>query len=83
MENSDVKDDDEINRLKFLISREQNAEVLKKLICLLLRRLGFSNRFVSSLLSITTATGNNWLNKWEKIGYKGLKRKKVKDANVN
>ena len=76
LENSDVEDDDEINKLKFLISREQNAEVLKKLIYLLLRRLGFSNRFTSSLLSITTATGNNWLNKWKKIGYKGLKRKK-------
>jgi len=76
LENSDVEDDDEINKLKFLISREQNAEVLKKLIYLLLRCLGFSNRFTSSLLSITTATGNNWLNKWKKIGYKGLKRKK-------
>ena len=76
LENSDVEDDDEINKIKFLISREQNAEVFKKLVYLLFRRLGFSNRFSSSLLSITTATGNNWLNKWEKIGYEGLKRKK-------
>ena len=76
LENSDVEDDDEINRIKFLISREQNSEVFKKLIYLLFRRLGFSNRFSSSLLSITTATGNNWLNKWGKIGYEGLKRKK-------
>ena len=76
LENSDVGEDDEINRIKFLISREQNAEVFKKLVYLLFRRLGFSNRFSSSLLSITTATGNNWLNKWEKMGYDGLKRKK-------
>ena len=76
LENSDVENDDEINRIKFLISREQNAEVLKKLIYLLFRRLNFSNRFSSSLLSITPATGNNWLNRWEKIGYEGLKRKK-------
>ena len=76
LENSDVENDDEINRIKFLISREQNAEVLKKLIYLLFRSLNFSNRFSSSLLSITTATGNNWLNRWEKIGYEGLKRKK-------
>ena len=76
LENSDVKDDDEINRIKFLISREQNADVLKKLVYILFRGLGFSNRFSSSLLSITTATGNNWLNKWNKTGYEGLKRKK-------
>ena len=72
----DVENDDEINRIKFLISRERNAEVLKKLTYLLFRKLGFSNRFSSSLLSITTATGNNWLNKWNKTGYEGLKRKK-------
>ena len=76
LENSNIKDGDEINRIKFLISREQDAEVLKKLIYLLFRGLGFSNSFSSSLLNITTATGNNWLNKWEKIGYEGLKRKK-------
>lgn len=76
LESSDVEDNAELNKIKFLISREQNAEVFKKLTYLLFRRLGFSNRFTSSLLSITTATGNNWLNKWEKIGYEGLKRKK-------
>ena len=76
IENSDIEDNSELNRIKFLISREQNAEVFKKLTYLLFRRLGFSNRFTSSLLSITTATGSNWLNKWEKIGYEGLKRKK-------
>jgi len=76
IENIDVESDDELNKLKFLISREQNAEVLKKLIYLLLRNLGFSNKFTSELLSITTATGNNWINKWKNIGYEGLKRKK-------
>lgn len=75
-ENENIKEDEEINKIRFYISRERNAEVLKKLIYLLLRKLGFSNRFVSSILSITTATGNNWINRWEKIGYEGLKRKK-------
>ena len=27
-------------------------------------------------MSITTATGTNWTNKWRKKGYNGLKRKK-------
>ena len=76
LENSNVDEDEELNRIKFLISREHDAEVLKKLTYLIFRYLGFSNSFTSSLLSITTATGNNWLNRWEKIGYEGLKRKK-------
>ena len=75
-ENIDIDNDDELNKLKFLISREQNTEVMKKLVYLLLRNLGFSNKFTSELLSITTATGNNWMNKWKNMGYNGLKRKK-------
>ena len=75
-ENENIQEDDEINKIRFYISREHNAEVLKKLLYIVLRKLGFSNRFVSSILSITTATGNNWINRWEKMGYEGLKRKK-------
>lgn len=76
IEENNNDEDDELNRLKFLLSREQHAEVMKKLIYLIMRKLGFSNSYVSSLLSITTATGNNWLKRWDKIGYEGLKRKK-------
>ena len=76
IENTPIEDDKEINRILYLISKEKNTEVLKKLIYLLFRSLGFSNRFASKLMSITTATGTNWTNKWRKKGYDGLKRKK-------
>lgn len=76
IENIPIENDKEINRLLSLISEEKNTEVLKKLIYLLFRRLGFSNRFASKLISVTTATGTNWTNKWIKNGYDGLKRKK-------
>lgn len=76
LENRDVQNDNDLNQLKFYISRETNAEILKKLSYLLLRHLGFTNKFASELFSITTATGNNWMNKWKKYGYESLKRKK-------
>lgn len=76
IENTPIENDKEINRLVSMISEEKNTEVLKKLIYLLFRRLGFSNTFASKLMSITTATGTNWTNKWRKKGYNGLKRKK-------
>ena len=76
IENNTDETNDDLNRIIFLISREKNAEILKKLTYLLFRFLGFSNRFTSKLFSITTATGNNWLNKWKKRGYDSLKRKK-------
>ena len=75
-EDNNIYEDTEITKLKFLISREQNADVLKKLMYILLRRIGFANKFITSLLSVTTATGNNWIRKWENVGYEGLKRKK-------
>ena len=76
LENIDEKQNDELNKLKLLISRETNAEIFKKLSYLLLRTLGFSNKFTSELFSITTATGKNWFNNWNSSGYDGLKRKK-------
>lgn len=75
-ENEDTDKEKGIKRIEYLISKEKNAEVLKRLFYLLLRKLGFSNGFSSKILSITTATGNNWMNRWEKRGYEGLKRKK-------
>ena len=76
LEDINLEQDDELNKIRFLISRETNAEVYKKLTYLLLRNLGFSNQFTSKLFSITTATGTNWSNNWKKYGYNGLQRKK-------
>lgn len=76
LEDIDISKDDELNTLIYLISREKNSEVLKKLIYLVLRKIKFSNKFASKLFCITPATGNNWLNKWNKYGYESLIRKK-------
>lgn len=76
LEKSSISEDNELKILKQLICDEQNIEVSKKLFYLILRCLGFSNKFVSTLLSITTATGSNWTKNWQQKGYDGLKRKK-------
>jgi len=76
LEDIDISQDDELNTLIYLISREKNSEVLKKLIYSVLRKIKFSNKFASKLFSITPAIGNNWLNKWNKYGYESLIRKK-------
>ena len=76
IENNENKKDTEFINLKLFISREKNSEVLKKLLYLLLRKLGFSNKFTSEIFNITPATGNNWIKKWKKQGYNGLIRKK-------
>ena len=73
---SRMSDDNELNRLKQLISQEKNIEVSKKLFYLILRCLGFSNKFSSTLLGITTVTGSTWKTNWKQNGYDGLKRKK-------
>ena len=71
---SRMSDDNELNRLKQLISQEKNIEVSKKLFYLILRCLGFSNKFSSTLLGITTVTGSTWKTNWKQNGYDGLKR---------
>ena len=76
LENSPILEDNNLNILKQLLSDEQNIEVSKKLFYLMLRSLGFSNKFASTLLSITTVTGSNWMSTWKQKGYDGLKRKK-------
>lgn len=73
---SRMSDDNELNRLKQLISQDKNIEVSKKLFYLILRCLGFSNKFSSTLLGITTVTGSTWKTNWKQNGYDGLKRKK-------
>ncbi len=77
LEKSQITNEDvELIRLTELISDEHNIEVSKKLFYLILRSLGFSNKFSSTLLGITTVTGSNWTTAWKKNGYEGLKRKK-------
>ena len=76
VEKSEMTDDNELNSLKLLISQEKNIEVSKKLFYLILRCLGFSNKFSSTLLGITTVTGSTWKTTWKQNGYEGLKRKK-------
>ena len=76
VEKSEISEDNELNRLKQLISQEKNIEVSKKLYYLILRCLGFSNKFSSTLLGITTVTGSTWKTNWKQNGYDGLKRKK-------
>lgn len=67
---------DEIEALIKFINEEKNPNTLKKLIYLLFKNLGFSTDMSSYFLSVTPATGNNWLKRWEKEEYEGLLQKK-------
>ena len=57
-------------------SCRREADIYKKLLFLLFRKIGFSNKVTCNLLKISTTTGNNWINSWTENGYKGLLRKK-------
>lgn len=74
-DNLSLKDKEELNLIINKISNEKSVFVLKKLIYLLFRTMGFSNTISSSLLDITRVTGNNWFRQWKKGGYENLKRK--------
>ena len=63
--------EDIINRIK----KEKSAFVLKKLVYLLFRSIGFDNKTTSSFLKISLSTGNNWSNQWQNGGYNELLRK--------
>ena len=73
----DISSDDkkEIENLIDKINGEHSIYVIKKLIYLLFRKIGFSNKVASYFLSITTGTGSNWLNAWNNNDYEGLLRK--------
>ena len=58
------------------IKEEKDPNTLKKLTYILFKNLGFSTDVSSYFLSVTPATGNNWLNRWKKEEYKGLLQKK-------
>lgn len=78
VKNNDKNIGDEDNEIKDIIDlmkEEKSMYVYKKLIYLLLRKLGLSNKESSNIFKITTVTGNNWLKSWRNKGYDGLKRK--------
>ena len=74
---NDISSDDkkEIENLNDKINEENSIYVIKKLIYILFRKIGFSNKVASYFLSITTGTGSNWLNTWDNNNYEGLLRK--------
>ena len=74
----DISDEtkNEINKLISLIKKEKSIFVYQKLIYLLFREIGFSNKESSEFLNVTSVTGNNWYNAWKNKGYEGLLRKK-------
>ena len=74
-EEADNKNKKEIENLIDKINGEDSIYVIKKLIYLLFRKIGFSNKVASYFLSITTGTGSNWLNAWNNNDYEGLLRK--------
>ena len=75
---SNLNDDEkkELVNLIGLIKEERNVRVLKKLFYIMFKKLSFSTKLSSHFLSVTTVTGNNWLNRWKKEGYNGLLHKK-------
>lgn len=70
-----IDDKKEIENLIDKINEENSVYVIKKLIYILFRKIGFSNKVASNFLSITTGTGSNWLNAWNENNYEGLLRK--------
>ena len=70
-----IDDKKEIENLIDKINEENSVYVIKKLIYILFRTIGFSNKVASNFLSITTGTGSNWLNAWNENNYEGLLRK--------
>jgi putative transposase len=74
-------DDREIKKLVDLMKKEENLNVYKRIIYILLKKLGFSTELSSYILSISTRTGNNWDNKWKTEEYGGLIHKKGQGRN--
>ncbi|MDR3223147.1 MAG: hypothetical protein LBT66_05385 [Methanobrevibacter sp.] len=70
--NTDPESLDEIIKL---ISEEKDVFILKKLFYILFRSIGISSTSSSRFISVTTKTGNNWINSWKSEKYEGLLRK--------
>ncbi|MDR2966486.1 MAG: hypothetical protein LBU74_00860 [Methanobacteriaceae archaeon] len=69
------KEKEELQDIVNLIKDEKRVDVLKRLIFLLLKKIGLSTANSSYFLGVTIATGNNWLRKWNKNQYSGLLHK--------
>lgn len=74
-ENLDNSSKDKINNIINLMKSEKDFYVYKKLLYLLLKEIGFSTKDSSKILSVTPATGNNWMNQWKNECHEGLSRK--------
>lgn len=68
-------DNEELQLIVNLINAEEEVSVLKKLVFLLLKRIGLSTINSSYFLGVTDATGNNWSRKWKNDQYNGLLHK--------
>jgi len=66
---------EELQDIVNLIKDEKQVDVFKRLIFLLLKKIGLSTPNSSYFLGVTTATGNNWLRKWNENQYSGLLHK--------
>jgi len=66
---------EELKNIVNLIKEEKQVDVFKRLIFLLLKKIGLSTVNSSYFLGVTTATGNNWLRKWDENQYNGLLHK--------
>jgi transposase len=75
-DNIDSDEKTEIETIINYIKTEKRFDTLKRLFYILFRKLGFSTDLVSYFLSVTPATGNNWLKRWENEEYMGLVHKK-------
>jgi len=69
------EDNEELQVIVDLINAEKEVSVLKRLVFLLLKKIGISTPNSSYFLGVTDATGNNWLRKWENDQYQGLLHK--------
>jgi hypothetical protein len=69
------KEKKELQNIVDLIQKEKQVDVFKRLIFLLLKKIGISTSNASYFLGVTTATGNNWLRKWNENQYSGLLHK--------
>jgi len=65
----------EIQMIVNAIAEEKQVDVLKRLVLVLLKKIGVSTSNSSYFLGVTDATGNNWLRKWKEDQYYGLLHK--------
>ncbi|MDR2624528.1 MAG: hypothetical protein LBC39_08235 [Methanobrevibacter sp.] len=85
----DFFENEEYSTLINYIKVEKDINTLKRLYYLLFKKLGFSTDISTKFIGVSSVTGNNWQNRWNKEGYDGLLHKKgqgrkplLKDENL-